>query len=164
LSLRRKITLAQKEIMKRNYVLFGLILTVLIGISSCKKDDVEDLENLPTDEVEGDVRDRFIGKWTVAETSKKLGKRNFVVNVTKDDQYPAQVNISNFYNIGVNDTITANVSSVLVSTITVPDQVVSGSHYGGKGEMENDQKINFSYQVDDGTDTIIDVITAVFIR
>jgi len=148
--------------MKRNYILFGLVLSLLVGINSCKK-DVDDLEDLPTDEVEGDVRDRFLGKWTVKETSTILGVRNFDVNIVKDDQYPAQVNISNFYNIGGNDTIIANVSSVLVSTITVPDQVVSASQYGGKGEMENDQTINFTYQVDDGTDSI-DVVTAVFIR
>ncbi|MFT6745977.1 MAG: hypothetical protein ACJAZ2_000315 [Glaciecola sp.] len=138
-----------------------LIIGVLALSICCEKEP--DIEIPDPSETEGDQRDRFIGNWTVSESSKILGDRNFIVNMSKDDQYPAQVNISNFYLIGTGDSVAANVSAVLVSTITVPDQTVSGSLYSGKGEMENDQKINFTYYIDDGN-ADKDTVSAVFIR
>ena len=139
----------------------GLIVAVLMLFVMCEKDP--DIEIPDPEETEGDQRDRFVGTWTVSENSKLLGARNFDVNMSNDDQFPAQMNVSNFYLIGTGDTIVANVSAVLVSTITIPNQTVNASLFNGKGEMENDQKINFTYYVDDGNANI-DTVTAVFIR
>ncbi|MFT6716347.1 MAG: hypothetical protein ACJA0Q_000983 [Saprospiraceae bacterium] len=161
---RTEIDSIKSEIMKMRYVFYGLILSMLLVFNSCKEDDIEDAESeLPNGEVEGDQRDRFLGTWTVSETSKLLGSRNFDVNVSKDDQFPAQVNISNFHKIGSADTIVATISAVLVDVITITDQTVASSFYTGSGKMENDQKISLSYTVDDGNANI-DTVTAVLIR
>jgi len=150
--------------MKVKEVILGVVFGLCLVMSSCEEEEIEDIESvLPNDEVEGDARDRFEGTWTVTETGKLLGVRNFVVNVSKDDEFRDRVNISNFYLIGNSDTIIATVSSILVSTITIQDQTVNSTKYSGLGDMENDQKINFDYFVDDGNDNK-DTISAVFVR
>lgn len=148
---------------KMRRIAIGLCLGALVCLNACKKDP--EVPEIPNDEVEGDVRDRFVGYWTVTEASKLLGSRNFEVSIKKDTSYPAQVNMSNFYSTGDSTIVTATVSSVLVNVITVQNQVVNGSAYGGTGEMENDNKIKLSYTVDDGNgEENIDTVTAVFVR
>lgn len=145
--------------MKIKLLLAGFALCFAVLFYSCEKDELE--EELLEEEVDGDVRDRFIGEWTVSETSKLLGARNYKVDIQKSTFSASRVNLFNFYALG-GDTIEANISAVLVSTITVPNQTVNGNFIDGTGEMIDDNKINFSYIVDDGNG--VDSVTAVYIR
>jgi hypothetical protein len=148
--------------MKSKYLVFGLVLALTCFATSCEKEP--DIEIPDPSETEGDQRDRFVGNWTVTENRKlSTSSVNFQVNISKDDQFPTRVNISNFYSIGTTDTVIATISAVLVDAITVTDQTVSASFFSGTGEMENDQKINMSYIVDDGNANV-DSVTAVLIR
>lgn len=142
--------------MKRNNRFYLLLVMLIVGFSACELWEEEE-------EVEGDVRDRFVGSWTVTETSKLLGTRNYSVSIEKDSSFPARVNMYNLYALGTSsDSLIANVSSVLVNTITIPNQTRKSNYIGGKGEMVNDVKINFDFTVDDGND--IDTVSAVFVR
>ena len=114
--------------MKKKYWVFGLMLSTLVMFNSCEEDEeIEDqiANAIPNDDgPEGDARDKFVGDWTVTENSTVHGERNFIVNISKDDQFPSQVNMSNFYLIGKSDTVVATVSSIAVKTITIQVQTV----------------------------------------
>lgn len=130
-------------------------------LNSCEKDPEEVIEE--EFEAEGDVRDRFIGNWTVSETSKLLGTRNYTVSIEKNSFSNQRVNMQNFYLLGTSgDTVVANISAVLASAITVPTQTVNANSVGGSGTLVNDNRITFDYTVDDGND--IDTVSAVYIR
>ena len=145
-----------KQTMKKKLQLIPLLMLLLLGMNSCNLWEEEE-------EVEGDVRDRFLGSWTVTETSKLLGTRNYKVTIEKDASFPARVNMYNLYALGTDkDSVIANVSSVLVNTITIPNQTRNANYIGGQGEMVDEIKINFDFTVDDGND--IDTVTAVFVR
>ncbi len=144
----------------------------LIGVSvACKKDvDIAELEELAgLEEVEGDQRDRFVGSWTVSETRTKLvGTRSYTVKLEKDTGFPNLVNLYNLYLLGENtDSIRANVSSVEVDVITIPNQATVDSTYliGGSGTMLDTNNITFNYTVDDRTGINgIDTVSATFVK
>ncbi len=153
--------------MKKKYWVFGLMLSTLVMFNSCEEDEeIEDqiANAIPNDDgPEGDARDKFVGDWTVTENSTVHGERNFIVNISKDDQFPSQVNMSNFYLIGKSDTVVATVSSIAVKTITIQVQTVKDVQYGGDGEMENDKRIKLNYIVEDGN-AVKDTVTATLIK
>ena len=109
------------------------------------------------EEFEGDVRDRFVGDWTVTETSKNLGTRNYSVSMAKDSSFPARVNMDGFYMLPDSEVVIANVSSVEINTITIPGQTLPSAYVSGVGTMEDEVKITFTYTVDDGNDDNSDV-------
>lgn len=145
--------------MRFKIILGLLLLTSVATLNSCEKDP----EELLDDEIEGDVRDRFVGNWTVTETSKFLGTRNYKVLIEKNSFSSQRVSMHNFYLFGTTgDTVVANISAVLASAITIPTQTVNANSVGGSGTLVNENRISFSYQVDDGND--IDTVSAVYIR
>ena len=139
--------------MKFKFLTGLLFITLAINVISCTEDEAEDIENiLPDDDVNGDDRDAFIGNWSVNETSDSLGIRNYTVQIEKDSSFPQRVNIYNFYALGTEDSIVANVSTVSPNTITVPYQTLSGNYIGGTGTLASG-KITFEYTVVDGNDS-----------
>jgi hypothetical protein len=157
----------QNNMLKIKLPVIVFAVALLGFVSACKKDielpETPDIQSI--EEVEGDVRDRFLGTWTVSETSKLLGSRNYQVRIEKDSLYPARVNLYNLYLLGENvDSVRANVSSVLVDAITIPNQqtVQSNNSIGGAGKMIDDNNISFDFTVDDGNG--IDTVSASFVR
>lgn len=151
--------------MKKLLFLFGGILLFSAVIVSCEEEELEEEieENLENEEVAGDARDRFVGEWNVSDSSKLHGPRNYAITMEKDSAYPDRVNIYNFYLFGDGDSVRANISSVLVNTITIPNQTANNSQISGTGELsEDDSTINLEFTVDDGND--VDEVTAVLVR
>ena len=145
----------------KNKLLFGILLSAsIVLLNSCEKDPEKIFEE---EEIQGDVRDRFIGEWTVTETSKLLSTRNYKVKIEKNSYSNQRVSMHNFYLLGTaGDTLVANISAVLASAITIPTQTINSNSIGGEGEYINENKITFKYTVDDGND--IDTVSAVYIR
>jgi hypothetical protein len=125
-----------------------LFLALLVGsmiFTSCE----EDLN----DEESGDVRDRFVGTWSVTETENNQ-TRNYDVTISKSDFNSARINIFNFYKLGESDSAFASVSTVSSNTITIPNQTLNFHGISGTGVLQDDNTIDFNYTVDDGNGAV----------
>ena len=133
--------------------LFKLCLVIFsLTIVSCEEEEINN---------DADIRDEFVGNWLVLENSDLLGIRAFEVDIVKDQTDGEQINISNFYKLGDNDTVFANVSPVQSTTFIIPIQTVSGHFINGTGALSGDE-IEMVYYVDDGNEK--DTISATFTR
>lgn len=128
-------------------------LAVIAILSSCEADDF-----LPED---GDSRDAFVGNWSVNELRTSVGYRYYLVDIEKNVENGARINLWNLYKLGTTDSVVASVSAIQSNTMTIPTQEVIGHTFTGQGTIDND-KINLIYYVNDGN--TIDTATAVFTR
>lgn len=148
--------LIKKQKMMISKTLKSVLLVTLFGLTftACQEDTFEDDTS--------DVRDRFVGTWTVSETESNQ-TRNFDVTISKSDFNSSRINIFNFYKLGQQDSVIASVSTVSSNTITIPNQVIQNTYgFSGSGVLQDDNTIEFSYTVDDGNGDVN--VTAVFSR
>lgn len=119
-----------------------IILSLIIVVASCKKDDTEEVI---------DSRDVFVGTWNVSD--HQITKANYQVRIYKDESYSEKIWLINFH--GTTDTAFAYVSD---KNITIAPQALSTTHLntGGSGLMTGTTKIDFEYYINDGAqqDTI----------
>jgi hypothetical protein len=120
----------------------ALLICMSIIINACEKDETDS-------PVATDARDKYTGSWTCAETNTKTNVKNtFTVNISKSSASSSGLILSNFNNMGGGSAYNVN-SSLSGSSISIPNQTVSGDIISGSGTIANDSKINFSYTVDD---------------
>jgi len=126
-------------------------LTALV-FSSCEED---------LDFFSDDPRDAFIGEWKVKEESTLKTTYNYFVSIESSESDTTIVYINNFYQMGDDYSVKANVSG---SRITIPSQTVSGFSILGSGSVSfSGNTIDMSYTVDFNNGTV-DVATAVFTK
>jgi hypothetical protein len=121
--------------------------------AACQKDDSTN---------DGDIRTDFIGSWKCTQTSKIIAPSEFTVTISKDTTNASRIKLWNFYKLGSNSEVYANVSTVAASALDIPAQSVQSNIIKGSGTQINTTKINFTYTVDDGNET--DTLTAVFTK
>lgn len=113
----------------------------------------------------GTSAERIEGTWAVDENSSIFDSKsaeagyNVYVSVNPDDS--TQVYISDFYQLGRNTEVLANVNG---NSIIISKQVVDGFEIVGSGSIaSNFETINMAYDVDDGSGEI-DEVTAVYTK
>lgn len=126
---------------------------VVALLSSCEADDF-----LPED---GDSRTVFVGNWSVTENGTYTGSKNYLLEIEKNVENGARINLWNLYKLGTTDSVVASVSAIQSNTMTIPTQDVLNHTIFGQGTINNDI-INLTYYVNDGN--AIDTVTAVFSR
>jgi hypothetical protein len=102
------------------------------------------------------------GSWAVEEQSEiyKSTAQNYEVTISADADDESGVIIDNFY--GVSASVKATVSAM---SISIPNQDAEGGFsVSGSGTISsNFEKINLTYNVDDGSG-VIDHVTAVYTK
>lgn len=129
--------------MKKVIILLNsiLILTIVLIISSCAKEDVA----APST----DNRARFLGTWGVNETSQKA---YYDVKIDADPNASDRVLIQNFGNLGNDKRATAFISG---SAITLDEnQTISSWLLNGGGNINGSTTMIWSYTMDNGATTI----------
>ena len=129
------------EIIKRSsprnkIAIIFLLFASAFYFTGCEKDD---------NTVSTSDRDKFTGTWS-AESSGSGGTRNFTLTITASNSSPDQIIMENFDQAGDNTFIPATVSGNSVSLVRTN---ISGEYYEGSGTYSN-QKLNFTFTVDDG--------------
>lgn len=122
----------------------------MLFISSCAKEDEDD----------GDPRTKFEGSWTCVENSTQNGTSTYTINITKMKDPVSQISIVNFYNVGVNFSLKADVDN---SNFTIaPQTFVSGKSAYGTGAASGSNNFTMTYYVTSGS--IVDTCTATCTR
>lgn len=136
-----------KKIMSR----IALLAIVVIGFSSCEKDE---------DDPNFDFRDEYVGDWNAQFTSDEFGVQTYTVSISKSSSDADQILIANFYNLGTNESVVVNASDndLLISSQTVKDNTIEGS---GSSTASYDQ-INLTYTAFDGA--VTDNVTAIYVK
>jgi len=129
--------------MSKKLSLFFLLL-ILIS-SSCEKDEND--QNA----------DDYVGAWLSDENSKLYGSSKFEIHIKKVTE--SKINIENFYNLGFNKSISAQIDGNLVSILS---QIYSGNTVEGTGVMNSATRITLNYTVYDGAD--IDTVSAILTK
>lgn len=115
-------------------------------------------DELLDDPVDGDVRSRLEGIWSVEEDSQLFMKTNYLAEISKHPWDSNRIYIDNIYNVD-------SYAEAIVSgrTLTIPDQVMEGGfRIYGTGTVSKDyNQINWEYTVDDGSSQL-DQATAVY--
>ncbi|MCX6271378.1 MAG: hypothetical protein NTU44_09205 [Bacteroidetes bacterium] len=134
--------------MKRiNIFTYILIIIGLSIFSACNPD-----QNTVSNQ---DVRDQYIGSWSVVENGKKL---NYEVQITADPNNSSQVLINNFYDYNIKP-----YAIVTISSITLPAQSFGKSiTVNGSGSFANN-KITWTYYANHDQ-TQLDTIHSVYTK
>lgn len=138
----------------RKFNFATVIILASLAFNSC-----EDALDLLSD----DPRDAFVGDWSVNEnTARKSSLIFYEVSISKSATDSTLVLINNFYDIGHNLSIEAEVSG---SKITVPAQTRDGFTFKGSGTIAyNDKTIDWSYTVDYNNGSAIEHLTATYTK
>jgi hypothetical protein len=109
------------------------------------------------EEVEEQPIPDYSGSYSCTETtSNPAGTSTFTVHLKKQsgaESYRAE----NFYNLGFNYSANLSISG---SSVSIPNQAISGFNLSGNGSIQSDGKIRLSYRVDDGSGSGTDNCTA----
>jgi hypothetical protein len=128
-------------------LLFGVLY---LSFTACQKDEDNDPD--------ADPRDKYVGTWLCTEDSpKKSTMIAYTVTINLSPDNSNQILLYNFNLFGPGEYVYGNVSSNLV---TVPVQTVLNTTVDGKGNLIDDNTMNWEYYVNDGAD--IDTVSAVY--
>jgi len=143
--------------MKKNFCIFFFLSLILI---SCEKDDESDIE----------VAEALEGEWSVDETSQYYKNQSSVyqVEITPVSENDDQVLISNFYQLGYENSVMGEIEGKKIKLVPNQEIIVSGiSSYTiltGTGNISDDyQNIDWNYEVDDGSGQI-DYVEAIYTK
>jgi hypothetical protein len=104
------------------------------------------------------------GDWSCDEQSEyyKATAEVYAVTISPDPDHSSGIIIYNFYGIGANITVRANISGM---TVTIPNQTVDNDFdISGSGTISSNYKqIDLNYTVDDGSSQV-DHVTAVYTK
>lgn len=120
-------------------VIAGVFILLLLGITSCQKDNPSDPTQSAAD------REKFLGTWQGTSTGTN-GTRNFNMTYTASNSAPEQILMSNFDGEGSNTYIPANVSG---NSFAIVRTVVNGETIQGSGTYTSNT-LSFTFTVDDG--------------
>jgi hypothetical protein len=138
---------------------YTTVLLMTLALFACQKDE-DPQSNTSNNGTGTDSRDKFVGTWTVNETSTIFGTSAYQVDIAKHSSISNRIVIDNFYNLG----FTASHCQVEVSgnNFNIPQQTISGYTITGSGNSPNNNTINFTYFADDGAS--IDTVNSVFTK
>lgn len=131
-----------------------LLLFPIIAASIIACTPEEQQEELPTD-----PRDKYLGSWICSETSKTFGPATYTMVAKKNTSNSNQMHFGNFYQLGMDSLTKVDLNS---NIFTIAQQTISGHIISGDGSSPADNKINFSFVIDDGggvPDTVTAVLT-----
>ncbi|MFC1734091.1 hypothetical protein ACFL6I_27620 [candidate division KSB1 bacterium] len=130
-----------------NLLLFGFFF---YAFTNCKKDEDNDPDI--------DPRDKYVGTWLCTEdTPKKNTKIAYTVTINLDPGNSSQILLYNFNLFGPSENVHGLVTN---NVVTVPVQTVSNTTVDGKGNLIDNNTMNWLYYVNDGAD--IDTISAIY--
>ncbi len=98
-----------------------------------------------------DPRDKFIGTWRLNESEAKSSMAFYNILISIDPGNTSQVLIRNFANTGNQHAAYGIVTS---NRITVPAQTIALLDVSGSGVLASNNRMNWTYSVNDGADLI----------
>lgn len=138
------------QIQKKNL----LLLLITSAFMACTKDDEKN------DTPVSDPRSIVIGNWICNEESEVFLSTTYPVVIFAHSTIANRIVISNFYNLGAQQ---SNCQMEISGTsFTIFQQNISGYDIVGSGILENSSTIKLSYTTNDGAG--IDNVTAVYTK
>jgi len=124
--------------MKLSRLVFMILVTALIGLSSCALDDEIDIPG-----GDSDNRTMFLGSWNVSDNALKL---NYEVTIDRDNSNSAMVVLRNFAGSG------SSASGLVVGKSIVVESQRIGQNWqvNGSGSYKNDKRLDFNYTLQVG--------------
>ena len=124
--------------MKLSRLVFMILVTGLIGLSSCALDDEIDIPG-----GDSDNRTMFLGSWNVSDNALKL---NYEVTIDRDNSNSAMVVLRNFAGSG------SSASGLVVGKSIVVESQRIGQNWqvNGSGSYKNDKRLDFNYTLQIG--------------
>jgi len=124
--------------MKLSRLVFMILVTGLIGLSSCALDDEIDIPG-----GDSDNRTMFLGSWNVSDNALKL---NYEVTIDRDNSNSAMVVLRNFAGSG------SSASGLVVGKSIVVESQRIGQNWqvNGSGSYKNDKRLDFNYTLQVG--------------
>ncbi|MBZ0242449.1 MAG: hypothetical protein K8F24_04475 [Bacteroidales bacterium] len=124
--------------MKFSRLVLFVLVTTLIGLSSCALDDEIDIPGGDLDN-----RTKFLGSWSVSDNALKL---NYEVTIDRDNSNSAMVILRNFAGSG------SSASGLVVgSSVVIESQRIGQSwQVSGNGSYKNDKRLDFKYTLQVG--------------
>src|SRR4051812_27318893 len=107
--------------MKTKHFFLFAILPVTMIFSSCQPDQ----EPAPAD-----ARDVYVAAWTCNENSSQIRPSIYSVHINKVTSNTTQVQIENFYNVGLSNKVFVDISG---TTMSIPQQTYNGNQVHGGG-------------------------------
>ncbi|HHN48441.1 MAG TPA: hypothetical protein ENN08_05860 [Bacteroidales bacterium] len=127
----------------KSSILIVLLIFLPALFVSCELDEDDD----PL----ADIRDKFIGTWRLNESEAKSSMAFYDILINIDPGNTSQVLIRNFANTGSNRTVYGIVTT---NQITVPAQTIASLDVSGLGVLTSNNRMNWTYSVNDGADLI----------
>lgn len=131
-----------------------ILLLITGSFTACTKDDENDITPSPTGSV--DPRNKFIGNWVSNETSEVFSTTTFSVEIFAHTTITNRIVISNFYNLGSQQSNCQ--MEINGDSITIFQQNVSSHEFIGTGKLLTNSTIRLTYTADDGSGTIDHVV------
>jgi hypothetical protein len=116
-------------------------LPVVFLLSSCTEEEPETPDT--------DVREKFLGAWTVSEEVAGASTGTYPATVTLDSTNTSRIRIANIYNLGNGQSVLATVAS---NSLDIATQTVSGITIGGSGSFVASSFV-LNYTANDGSQT-----------
>jgi len=98
-----------------------------------------------------DLRDKFTGTWRLNESEVKNTMKFYNILITKDPGNRSLVLIRNFANQG---SVHSAYGIVTPNRITLPAQTIASVYVSGTGILTSNNRMNWTYSVNDGADLI----------
>jgi len=138
-------------------ILIMIFLVAVFSLTSCEPDKDENDNNTSYN----DTRDKFVGSWNCVENSSQFGQNTYNVTISLNPNNSSEILIANIYHLGFDEKAYAIVNNI---SVTIPFQYVCNNTntIKGNGLLSGNNKINWTYYVDDGAD--IDTCIAVYTR
>jgi hypothetical protein len=131
-----------------------ILLLITSAFMACTKDDDNTVS--PGTSTPTDPRNKFIGNWVCNETSEVFPSTTFPVEIFAHTTIANRIVISNFYNLGPQQTPCQ--MEINGDSITIFQQTVSGHVFIGAGKLLTNSTIRLTYTADDGSGTIDNVV------
>lgn len=125
-----------------NKIRYFLLMIVIMGISSCAKDD--------TTSPAGDGRDQYLGSWICKETVQGQAPSTFTITVNSFGESDTLL-VKNFNQLGTGTQTLWLVSS---NSITIPLQTITQVEISGFGFYDKG-KLNLTYNADNESVTAV---------
>ena len=132
---------------------FTLLISFTLFIVSCE---------VQNDNVTDDARDNITGQWKCQEFDKNNKPYGFNATISKNSSDSTKIWVDNFSAFGPGIKVSVGMGGYL---LTIPQQTVDGFKISGSGSVaSSNNKINWTYSIDDDNDGIFEHFTATFTR
>lgn len=133
--------------------LFTFLISFTLVLVSCE---------IQNDNDSNDARDNITGTWKCKELDKDNTPNSFEATISKNNSDSTKIWVDNFSAFGPGIKVSVGMGGHL---LTIPIQTVDGFKISGSGSVaSSNNKIDWTYSIDDDNNGVFEHFTATFTR